>query len=169
MGQTQGTQPGWVYVMASASQPGVVKVGRTTRTADGRARELDRSPAYAEFGPWSTVMSYPVSDSGRVETAAHRMLANRRLRLGRSPCRELFRVDAAEACRVVEAAAGSLKGRLVIAPPKPRRAPAARRRWAWPSRRWGRALAVSAVCLALAWLLEPELMGGLLRAMVPLP
>lgn len=169
MGQPRDMQPGWVYVMASGSQPGVVKVGRTTRTADGRARELDRAPAYAEFGPWSAVMSCPVSDSWHVETAAHRMLANRRVRLGRSPCRELFRVDAAEACRVVEAAAGSLRGRLVIVPSKPRRAPAARRRWGRPSRRWGRALAVSVVCLTLAWFLEPELVGGLLRAAVRLP
>lgn len=169
MGKTPDMQPGWVYVLASVSHPGVVKVGRTTRTTDDRARELDRSPAYAEFGPWSEVMSFPVADSGRVETAAHRMLANRRLHLGRSPCHELFRVDAAQACRVVEAAAGSLKGRLVIAPPRPRRAPAARRRRAWPLRRWGRALAVSAVCLALAWLLEPDLVGGLLREAVRLP
>ncbi len=169
MGQTRDMQPGWVYVMASASHAEVVKVGRTTRTTDGRARELNRSPAYAEFGPWSTVMSYPVSDSGHVETAAHRMLANRRIRLGRSPCRELFRVDAAEACRVVEAAAGSLRRRLVLAPPNPRQTVAPRRRRAWPSHCWGRALAVSAVCLSLAWLLEPELVGGFLRGMVHLP
>ena len=169
MGQMRDMQPGWVYVLASASHPGVVKVGRTTRTTDGRARELDRSPAYAEFGPWSTVLSCPVSDSGHVETAAHRMLANRRMRLGRSPCRELFRVDAAEACRVVEAAAASLRGRLALAPPRLRRAATPRRRWAWRSRRWGRALAASAVCLTLAWLLEPDLVGGFLRGVLHLP
>jgi hypothetical protein len=35
-------------------------------------------------------------------------LANRRVKLNRLVCKELFRVDSAEACRVVEAAAGSL-------------------------------------------------------------
>ena len=36
------------------------------------------------------------------------MLANRRVRLNRLVRKELFRVDSAEACRVVEAATGSL-------------------------------------------------------------
>jgi hypothetical protein len=36
------------------------------------------------------------------------MLANRRVKLNRLVCKELFRVDSTEACRVVEAAAGSL-------------------------------------------------------------
>jgi hypothetical protein len=69
--------------------------------------EVDRS-AYAAFGPWTEVWSRVVADCVHVETAAHRMLANRRVKLNRLVCRELFRVDSTEACRVVEAAAGSL-------------------------------------------------------------
>ena len=99
--------PGWIYVLASQSHPGIVKIGRTSRHTPGRMIEVDRS-AYAAFGPWTEVWSRAVADCVHVETATHRMLANRRVRLNRLVCRELFRVDSAEACRVVEAAAGSL-------------------------------------------------------------
>jgi hypothetical protein len=91
--------PGWIYVLASQSHPGVVKIGRTSRHTPGRMIEVDRS-AYAAFGPWTEVWSRVVADCVHVETAAHRMLANRRVKLNRLVCREL--------CRVVEAAAGSL-------------------------------------------------------------
>ena len=116
--------PGWIYVLASQSHPGIVKIGRTSRHTPGRMIEVDRS-AYAAFGPWTEVWSRAVADCAHVEAAAHRMLANRRVKLNRLVCRELFRVDSAEACRVVEAAAGS----LIVARqplPVPMRRPAAR-------------------------------------------
>jgi hypothetical protein len=116
--------PGWIYVLASQSHPGIVKIGRTSRHTPGRMVEVDRS-AYAAFGPWTEVWSRAVADCAHVEAAAHRMLANRRVKLNRLVCRELFRVDSAEACRVVEAAAGS----LIVARrplPLPIRRPAAR-------------------------------------------
>ena len=99
--------PGWIYVLDSQSHPGIVKIGRTSRHTPGRMIEVDRSE-YAAFGPWTEVWSRAVSDCVHVEAAAHRMLANRRVKLNRLVCKELFRVDSAEACRVVEAAAGSL-------------------------------------------------------------
>ncbi len=99
--------PGWIYVLASQSHPGIVKIGRTSRHTPGRMIEVDQS-AYAAFGPWTEVWSRVVTDCAHVEAAVHRMLANRRVKLNRLVCRELFRVDSAEACRVVEAAAGSL-------------------------------------------------------------
>lgn len=164
MAVAQATTPGWVYVLASTSHPGVVKVGRTGRNALGRARELDRSEGYATFGPWQEVWSRAVSDSGHVETAAHRMLAHRRLRIGRSTFRELFRVDAGEACRVVEAAAGSLRR-----PPSPRRVTRFAVPHVWRSRRRARFMVVLVVCLVLAWMLEPGLVRALLDEAVRLP
>ena len=111
--------PGWIYVLASQSHPGIVKIGRTSRHTAGRMIEINQSD-YAAFGPWTEVWSRAVADCVHVETAAHRMLANRRVRLNRLVCKELFRVDSAEACRVVEAAAGSLiVGRRSL--PVPRR------------------------------------------------
>jgi hypothetical protein len=118
--------PGWIYVLASQSHPGIVKIGRTSRHTPGRMIEVDRS-AYAAFGPWTEIWSRAVADCSHVEVAAHRMLANRRVKLNRLVCRELFRVDSAEACRVVEAAAGSLiVARRPLPLPLPIRRPAAR-------------------------------------------
>jgi hypothetical protein len=140
--------PGWIYVLASTSHPGVIKLGRTSRHTEGRMSELDRS-AYAAFGPWEEVWSRAVADCTHVETAAHRMLANRRVKLNRLPCRELFRVDGAEACRVVEAAAVSLT--MVRRPLPPLRRQFARRRFR--VRRWRRPLMAVVMLPVLFWLL----------------
>jgi hypothetical protein len=144
--------PGWIYVLASQSHPGIVKIGRTSRHTPGRMIEVDRS-AYAAFGPWSEVWSRAVADCSHVEAAAHRMLANRRVKLNRLVCRELFRVDSAEACRVVEAAASSL---IVARRPLPvalRRRPAARFRRA-RGRLPRRALVAIVMLPAMVWLIE---------------
>jgi hypothetical protein len=142
--------PGWIYVLASTSHPGIVKIGRTSRHTPGRMVEVDRSD-YAAFGPWTEVWSRAVADCAHVEAAAHRMLANRRVKLNRLPCRELFRVDSAEACRVVEAAAGSVT--VLRRPLVPARRSSARpfrrvRRW-----RWGRPLAAVAMLPVVVWLI----------------
>jgi hypothetical protein len=139
-------------VLASQSHPGIVKIGRTARHTPGRMIEVDRS-AYAAFGPWTEVWSRAVADCVHVETAAHRMLANRRVKLNRLACQELFRVDSAEACRVVEAAAGSL---IVVRRPLP---VALRRRRAVVRFRWGRgplrrrALAAIVMLPVMVWLI----------------
>ena len=76
------------------------------------------------------------------------MLANRRVKLNRLPCRELFRVDSAEACRVVEAAAGS----LIVArrPLPPLRRQFFRRFRVW---RWRRPLTAIVLLPVLVWLI----------------
>jgi hypothetical protein len=142
--------PGWIYVLASSSHPGIVKIGRTSKHTPGRMVEVDRSD-YAAFGPWTEVWSRAVADCAHVEAAAHRMLANRRVRLNRLPCKELFRVDSGEACRVVEAAAGSL---TVMRRPLPMLRPSARpfrRSTRWWRRR--RPLAAVAMVPILVWLI----------------
>ena len=139
--------PGWIYVLASASHPGIVKIGRTSRHTEGRMAEVDRS-AYVAFGPWTEVWSRAVADCPHVEAAAHRMLANRRVKLNRLPCRELFRVDSAEACRVVEAAAGSLV--MARRPLPPLRRPFTRRFRVW---RWRRPLTAIVLLPVLVWLI----------------
>jgi hypothetical protein len=139
--------PGWIYVLASRSHPGIVKIGRTARHTPGRMLEVGRSE-YAAFGPWTEVGSHAVADCAHVEPAVHRMLANRRVKLGRLPCRELFRLDGAEACHLVEAAARSLTVVRRL-PPVVRRWPALR---GW-GRRWGRLLAAVAMLPVVVWLI----------------
>jgi hypothetical protein len=142
--------PGWIYVLSSVSHPGVIKIGRTSRHTEGRMSEVDRS-AYAAFGPWTEVWSRAVADCSHVEAAAHRMLANRRVKLNRLPCRELFRVDGTEACRVVEAAAGSLT--VARRPLPPLRRQFARRRFRFRAWRWRRPLTAIFMLPVLVWLL----------------
>jgi hypothetical protein len=149
---TEPRTPGWIYVLASASHPGIVKIGRTSRHTQGRTAEIDRSDAYAAFAPWTEVWSQAVADCVYVETASHRMLRNRRVKLGRLPCRELFRVDPHEARQVVEAAAGSL---IVARRPLPRLAgPRALRFRPRRKRAWGQAVAAVVLVLVLAVLLQ---------------
>jgi hypothetical protein len=145
--------PGWIYVLASTSHPGIVKIGRTSRHAPGRMREVERNDAYSAFGPWTEVWSRAVADCAHVETATHRMLANRRVKLGRLPCRELFRIDSAEACQVIEAAAASLIVARRPLPMPPRRWSARAFRKNRRGVRWGRSLATVAVLPFLAWVL----------------
>jgi T5orf172 domain len=148
--------PGWIYVLASQSHPCIVKIGRTSRHTPGRMIEVDRS-AYAAFGPWTEVWSRAVADCAHVEEAAHRMLANRRVKLNRLPCRELFRVDSAEACRVVEAAVGSL---IVARWPLPVPMQRSAARFTRPKRRLPRRAVAAIVMLpVMVWLI-----GLLLRA-----
>ena len=142
--------PGWIYVLASQSHPGIIKIGRTSRHTPGRMIEVDRSE-YAAFGPWIEVWSRAVADCAHVEAAAHRMLANRRVKLSRLVCKELFRVDGAEACRVVEAAAGS----LIVARrplPTPMRRPVVRFRWG-RGRLPRRAVAATVMLPVVVWLI----------------
>jgi hypothetical protein len=97
-GNQKPSGPGWVYVLTCADDPGVVKLGGTSRTAQHRAMELA-----VEYGTWhsfAVAAAYPVGDWWTVEQMAHRMLSDRRL-----PKSELFRCTAAEASRVIEAAA----------------------------------------------------------------
>jgi hypothetical protein len=149
---TDPRTPGWIYILASRSHPGIVKIGRTSRHTPGRMQEIERDNAYAAFGPWTEVWSHAVADCTHVETAAHRMLANRRVKLGRLACRELFRVDSTEARRVVEAAAGSLIVARRPMPAPPRRLPARAFRKGRGCR-WGRPLVMVAATPLLFWVL----------------
>lgn len=136
---------GWVYVLASRSKPGIVKIGRTTRAPSERVRQLDVTRGYASFGPWDEVWSIPVLDCPHVEAAAHRRLAHRRVRLRYLQCRELFRVSPDEACRVVRDAACTRRPRFA-----PRRGPWRRRQ---PTGRFMNAAVSLAIGLGLLWAL----------------
>lgn len=108
--------PGRVYVVASRSHPGIVKIGRTSQHPSVRREQLDAAYGYRSFGPWDPVWSTPVADSCHVEAAAHRLLAHRRVRLKWLQCREMFRATPDEACRAVQSACQS---RRVCVPRRP--------------------------------------------------
>ncbi len=145
------TTPGWVYVLES-SRPGVVKIGLSTRSAEARARELDRCADYAAYGPFREVWSRAVPDCPAVEAAAHRMLAHKRVQVGGSPCRELFRVDTAEACRVLAAVADSRRGRHAAPSRRPTRPAGSWRSGRRSLRATMRGVAGLVAASVLAWL-----------------
>ena len=91
---------GWLYALATASQPGVIKIGRTTRDPVTRARELG---GYAgATADYVVVAHAAVSDAVACETQAHRMLRHCR-RKGT----ELFDITPARARAVIFAVARS--------------------------------------------------------------
>ena len=96
--------PGWVYVMTHPAwdKIGMVKIGKTGRDPRKRAGEI--TAVSGLLAPCTIACCVPVSDMAAAEVAVHRMLDRHRIRKRR----ELFRVDAATARRVVEAVAGSL-------------------------------------------------------------
>lgn len=102
------TLAGWVYILASPHGGGIVKIGRTTRNGPDRAAEINRAPGYRSLRPWREVWCKPVADCVRVETAAHRMLSHRRIKIDDLACNELFCVELEGAVAVVEAAAASV-------------------------------------------------------------
>lgn len=85
--------------------PGLVKIGLTNRNPHARAAELTRATGVP--APFVIAWCRAVSDCAGVESAVHRMLADKRV----SDRREFFRCDVTTARQVIEAAAGVSLGR----------------------------------------------------------
>ena len=75
-----------VYILTNESMPGIIKIGRTNRTAEIRARDLDTT---ALPTPHEVHYAAEVEDSQRDEHWLHNVFADRRVRDNR----EFFRVD----------------------------------------------------------------------------
>lgn len=82
--------PGYVYILLNPGMPGLVKIGRSDRHPNERAREL-----HVTGTPYPFVAAYwrAVADPISVETLIHEKLAVHRVSQGR----EFFRVDITEA------------------------------------------------------------------------
>lgn len=89
---------GFVYILSNPSMPGIVKIGRTTRSVDGRAAELYQTGVPTPFAVEHSVYS---PDCAELEREAHNLLADLRV----DPSREFFRCD-------VELAVGVLNDAL---------------------------------------------------------
>lgn len=84
---------GVVYVLLNPSMPGLVKIGRTKRSAEERARRLRTTGVPSEF---MVIYDVFVDDAAAVEQAIHQ-----RLRQARVEGREFFRVSPKEAVRTL--------------------------------------------------------------------
>ncbi|KFI27751.1 hypothetical protein CN97_00850 [Haematobacter massiliensis] len=77
---------GYVYILSNPSMPGLVKIGKTTRTVEGRAQELYQTGVPTPF----VVEHYQFTpDCSELERTMHSALSDRRVGLGR----EFFAAD----------------------------------------------------------------------------
>lgn len=80
------TVAGEIYVLANSSIPNLVKVGKTSRSAEERAEELSRSTSSPV--PFIVIYRVRVGDIDRAESYFHTLLEQHGLRL--APNREFF-------------------------------------------------------------------------------
>ncbi len=90
-------EQGWIYVLVNSSIPGLVKVGRTTRSAHERAAELSAATGVAT--PFVLAFEQAFADCETAERDIHAELDRRGLRV--APNREFFHGSPAEIVRLV--------------------------------------------------------------------
>ncbi|MGB7432395.1 MAG: GIY-YIG nuclease family protein [Ahrensia sp.] len=99
---------GYVYVLANPSMPGLLKIGRTFKNPEGRARELSGATAAAQ--PFNLIYYRQFSDCVAAEVACHKVLEDRGLRENKR--REFFRCDSKEAIDLIIAIDDALQSSL---------------------------------------------------------
>lgn len=97
---------GYVYILKNPSMPGLLKIGKTTRSVQQRANELWQTGVPTPFEVVAEVLS---PDCHELEKAVHSLLAGTRV----SEMREFFAVDEAHARRSLSAAHVSQVSMLV--------------------------------------------------------
>ncbi|MBQ2364557.1 MAG: GIY-YIG nuclease family protein [Alistipes sp.] len=88
---------GYVYVMINPSCEGLVKIGKTTKDPEERAKELSSATGVAT--PFVVVYKRLFNDCSIAETLIHRLLEERGCRVNKS--REFFSIDISEAIDVI--------------------------------------------------------------------
>lgn len=96
---SKGPAPGFIYVLSSPNCASL-KIGRTDRLPPHRLKEVNASPVYRQYGPWSIVQVAQVTDTAAVETRIHQMIRSR-LNVSVRGQKELFDVSIAEACKLI--------------------------------------------------------------------
>ncbi|WP_406133845.1 GIY-YIG nuclease family protein [Streptomyces zaomyceticus] len=87
---------GVIYILANSHIPGLLKIGRTARESNERAREISRGTGVpAEY---EVIYDQVVSDAGAAEKELHSLLRANRV----NPQREFFRLSIREAIRHVQ-------------------------------------------------------------------
>ncbi len=99
---------GFVYVITNKAMPGLVKVGRTSRTPEHRARELGGAGA-----PYPYEVRYALKTTAHhaIEAAAHRVLRSFRLKHAGGGI-EWFACTVKEATEAIRKAAQTVEGWL---------------------------------------------------------
>jgi len=90
---------GHVYVLQSASDPRLVKIGKTQQAVARRVQQINEHPEYGRLGPWVYVGGVYHKWHSSLELQAHRYFRRKRVQIGR--CSEIFRVKPDAAVAVV--------------------------------------------------------------------
>lgn len=86
---------GYVYILSNPSMPGLLKIGKTTRSVEQRCCELYVTGVPT---PFEVVAEMKAPDCGELERYVHRALASFRV----SDAREFFAVEASKAVLELE-------------------------------------------------------------------
>lgn len=100
---------GYVYVLVNSSMPGLVKVGRTTRSVSERVSELSSPTGVAT--PFIVIFEQPFTDCGAAEAAVHAELEHKGFRAAQN--REFFRATPNEVIRIILSVAGRSEQAMV--------------------------------------------------------
>ncbi len=90
-------EPGYIYVMTNPSMEGLVKIGKTTREPESRAKELSQATGVAT--PFYAAFSIYVSDCDAAEEFVHALLDHSGFR--HTANREFFQISLRKAIEVL--------------------------------------------------------------------
>lgn len=85
---------GFVYILTNEYMPGIVKIGRTSRSTKNRAHELFMTGVPAPFEVSAEVLS---PDCATLEEKVHSVLCDVRI----SQAREFFKIDLTDAAQIL--------------------------------------------------------------------
>src|SRR5690606_32879169 len=91
------TRAGYVYVLTNPAMPGLVKIGRTTRSPEERMLELTSATGVPI--PFQLVYEVRVADCYAAESLVHAVLEERGVRVSSS--REVYAITPSEAVEIV--------------------------------------------------------------------
>ncbi len=89
--------PGYIYILINPALPGIVKIGKTGRDPDQRARQLQGTGLPT---PFAVAHQAYVEDCERVERAVHSLLVDHRV----AENREFFSISVEDAVAAISVA-----------------------------------------------------------------
>lgn len=113
------TEPGYIYVLINPSIEGLVKIGKTTREPQSRAKELSQATRVAT--PFYVAFSIEVADCHSAEEYVHAILEHNGFK--RTPNREFFEMPLQEAIEVLTLAQKELREHQVTNPSTSQQSP----------------------------------------------
>ena len=102
---------GFVYILLNPSFTHLLKIGKTQRTAEKRAKELSNKGKTALPAEYIVAYDIWVSDCHLVEQFVHKKLAKKRINTDR----EFFRIELKEAVKTIESILRELENQQKIA------------------------------------------------------